>query len=1116
LKKYFTMKQSLFSTCLFLLSVTLAAQNPTLPGGFAQTIRADSLNPTAMVFDHHGNLYLSQKDGRVLLLPHDGNLLPDPVLQIPVDDFNERGMAGIALHPDFDQQPWLYVFYTVRDSNYNRVSRFLLNGNVAVPGSEQIIFEFDKLNSGIHNGGSLLFGKDGKLYIGTGDGGKSSNSQLLSVTLGKILRLNDDGSIPADNPFYLELTGKNRALYAYGLRNPFSMAMQPGSGAIFVSEVGQGAFEEVNEIRPHKNYGWSQIEGPVSTQTIPPDYQDPFFAYPHANGCAIVGAAIYEPEAISFPAAYVGKYFFADYCSGVVKLLDLSSGLASDTFATGLKQPVAFAINPHDGSLWYLMRSGIGGGSITDNTSSSDGTLWNVFYTGSGAPFISVPPQDILLPIGENARFAIQVLGAVPFHFQWQKDGVDLPGANTANLEYPAVSLADNTARFRCIVTNLSGSDTSDAAILSVTANQRPQPQILMPALGGTYKAGDVIHFQGMALDPEDGTLPAANLRWRVDFHHDSHVHPALATTPGISEGYFAVPIAGETSSNTWYRIYLTATDQSGLEQTVWREVFPALTSVRVMGPIDLPVNVDGVIRPMPYNFQSLMHQQHIAQALDQFILRDTIFIFEKWAESSDNQRLFTFTAPDTPGLVLHPIYSAYTLGNGTGLHGEYFIDPEFDLDEDPAVLRLDTVINFDWGSTSPFPNQLPNNGYTVRWSGFVQPYFTEEYTFHVKSDDGCRLWIGDTLLIDKWVAQASIQHSGTIRVEGGAKIPIRLEYLEISGGADISLHWSSARTPKALVPKRQLYPIPPYEPATLRGTVWHDLDYNQLIDSGEPLLKNTTVLLYDGTDSTLLATGLSDAQGRYKFSGLEDGTYFLRFVPAAADIGLLPRAHLDAAGQTERLTLGNLQSLLWNVSFVTPAETIAGLVWLDENANYFPDLDESGLEAVTVLLYTADSALVDAQTTNENGQYQFEPVMPGIYFLFVLTNALPQPLEPTFGLNSVGQTPIFDVRENESRVVDLGFKPKKRDGFGPVSAHDLKIKPNPVRETLTFQWLSTVESVLQIQVADVMGRSWPVIPTQHATNNTWEMDVHTLPAGIYFLQIELATQRIAKRFVKY
>lgn len=1001
---------SLVCVALAMLGQTIVfAQTPTLPTGFAQTVLADSLNPTAMAFDHHGNLYLAQKDGRVLLLNEAGELLPDPVISLELDDYNERGLAGIALHPDFDNQPWLYLYYSVRDSNFNRISRVRINGNLAVPGSEEVLFECDILNAGIHNGGAMAFGQDGNLYIGTGDGGKSSNSQSLDVTLGKILRLRDDGSIPSNNPFYGSLSGKSRAIFAYGLRNPFGMSIQPGSGRIFVSEVGQGAFEEINEIIPGRNYGWSQIEGPIAGQSPPTDYKDPFFAYPHAEGCAIVGAAFYNPLNASFPVSYVDKFFFADYCNGIIRTLDPNTNAMPDTFATGLKQPVAFAVNPHTGDLFYLMRSGIGGGSVIDNTSTSDGTLWRVFYTGSGAPFVSVPPQDVFLPVGENAQFKVQILGTPPFQFQWQRDALDISGAETATLEVGNVQLSDHGAQFRCIVTNTEGQDTSSAAILRVTANQRPQPQILFPVASQTYKAGDVIHFQGLANDSEDGPLPTSNLRWRVDFHHDTHTHPVLAPVSGIGEGEFSIPLAGETSPNTWYRVYLTATDLQGLERTVFTEIFPEKTTVKIAGPAGLPVNIDGVLRSMPYAFEGLKRQERIVQATSRMSMGDTLYIFEKWRESADNQLIFNFPMPDTPGMTLHAEYARYLLGDGTGLYGEYFIDPEFDLDEAPAATRVDPVVNFNWGSNSPFPNLMPADNFTVRWSGFVETIFSEEYTFSVHSDDGCRLWVGDSLLIDKWVPQAGTEHAGKVTLQAGTKLPIRLEYMEMGGGANVALFWASPSTPKAVIPKRQLYPI--------------DL-----------------------------------------------------FVPA----------------------------------------TLAGKVWLDENANDSLDLDESGLPDVTVLLHEADSSFLAVRISDEQGHYRFENLPPGEYFYVFLTNAVPLSLQPGFGLNAFSQTPFFEVMEGETHASLVAFR-QESSTTTDADAPSLRVKtyPNPTQGNLWVEVVGGAFDDTQMSVMDGVGRRLGQVQISKLNEHTWSLDLGQSPSGLYFLMVENGQGRVVRKFVK-
>jgi glucose/arabinose dehydrogenase len=1000
------MKQQLLLLC-FLGFLEVQAQ-VGLPGGFAQQMLADSLNPTAMAFDHHGNLFLAQKDGRVLLLRENDLLQADPVLQIPVDDFNERGLSGIALHPDFDNQPWLYVYYTVRDSNYNRISRFRINGNFAVPGSEQVLYNCDPLAGNIHNAGAMAFGPDGRLYIATGEGAKATNSQSLASDLGKILRLNTDGSIPQNNPFSGLLKGKYRSIFATGMRNPFTLDIQQSTGRIFASDVGQGGYEEINEVFPGKNYGWNLIEGPITNQTPPADYQDPLYYYAHTDGCAIIGSTVYDPPQSVFPKEYRGKIFFADYCKGNMRALDPATGSVAFEFATGLKQPVGISVK-QDGSLYYLMRSGLGTGSVIDNTSTYNGTLWKVFYTGSGKPFISLEPQDAALPVGEDATFEVQVLGSQPFDFQWYRNEEPVAGAKDVILNIKNIALQDDGSRFYCVVKNAEGADTSKVAVLHVLNNQRPVPRITSPPENFTYKAGDNIEFNGLATDLEDGTLDATHLQWRIDAHHDTHTHPGLDPVTGISGGTFAVPVAGETSPNTWYRIYLSATDNTGLSRTIYRDVFPDLVSIQVEGPLGLPVNVDGVQRPLPYMFESLKRQERTISALDQWMQKDTLYLFEKWQGSADASPIFKFNAPDTTGLNLKVQYSAHPLGNGTGLHGEYFIDPEFDLDEEPTVLRRDSVINFEWGNGSPFPNQIPANGFTIRWSGFVQPVFSEEYTFFVRSDDGCRLYINDSLIIDKWVPQPTIEHQGSIRLKAGKKYTIRLEYLEIGGGANISFFWASPRTTKTLVPQRQLYLPNPYAPSTIKGRVWRDDNYNQAADISEPPLPGTTILLYDGQDSSLLDVQVTNVFGEYKFINLTSGPYFMRAVTDASNAHLLPYAYLNASAQSQVLAPEPLQALQYDMAFILKPAAIRGQCWHDVNYDTQRQVGEPALKDITVLLFNGeDSLLLKAQNTDQLGNFSFDFLPAGNYFL-QFSNALnAQNLIPGKGLNAQGLTSLI------------------------------------------------------------------------------------------------------------
>src|SRR5438477_68743 len=198
------------------------------------------------------------------------------------------------------------------------------------------------------------FGADGKLYAGVGENANSANAQTLSNRLGKILRYNSDGTIPTDNPFFNTATGANRAIWALGLRNPFTFAFQPGSGRLFINDVGQSTYEEINDGIAGSNYGWPITEGPTSN----PAFRGPIYFYGHGAGCAIVGATFYNPPVPQFPSSYTGKYFFADLCSGWIRVFDPTAGTATG-FATGISSPVDLHVGP-DGALYYLAQ-GSGG-----------------------------------------------------------------------------------------------------------------------------------------------------------------------------------------------------------------------------------------------------------------------------------------------------------------------------------------------------------------------------------------------------------------------------------------------------------------------------------------------------------------------------------------------------------------------------------------------------------------------------------------------------------------------------------------------------------------------------------------------------------------------------------
>lgn len=387
----------------------------TLPAGFAETKIAEGLNPTTMNFAPDGRLFLCEKHGLLRVIV-DQTLVPEPVLDLSgkIDAWNERGLLGVCFDPDFRKNGWIYVYYTLNEdpkdkshsSSHNRVSRFTLKGNIADPKSEKVLLDLNKLSkTGWHNGGGMDFGKDGKLYIGTGENANAAYAQDGSNLLGKLLRINKDGSIPNDNPYYDEFKGENRAIVALGLRNAFNVAVQPQTGLLYLSMVGAN-YEEIDHYNTAAapvalNYGWPEIDGPRRKQKEPAGYQEPAHAYDHGDATALCGGNFYDPSAPgadSFPAEYKGRFFFSDY-KGWIRSIDPAKPEKSEPFASKINRPIDVDVAP-DGALWYIERAGIPGGSDEANSESKNGSLWRVHWTGGGQAVklaVIQQPVDALL-----------------------------------------------------------------------------------------------------------------------------------------------------------------------------------------------------------------------------------------------------------------------------------------------------------------------------------------------------------------------------------------------------------------------------------------------------------------------------------------------------------------------------------------------------------------------------------------------------------------------------------------------------------------------------------------------------------------------------------------------
>jgi glucose/arabinose dehydrogenase len=636
--------------CLFFLDVSPVAA--AVPSGFENRLVTDIQQPTAMAFLPDGRMLVTTQPGFLQTYdPATGNKQAVLDIRDRICSNSERGLLSVAVDPKFQTNRYIYLYYTKKigttcdasSDDINRVSRFSLDGT-AVSGEKVLI---DKIPSpgGNHNGGDLHFGKDGYLYISVGDGGKdyrgdsgrggeNDASRDRHVLLGKILRINRDGLIPGSNPYAKTSSGARcgapsangrtipgrvcKETFAMGLRNPFRMAFDPDASTtkFNINDVGQNAWEEINQGKKAADYAWNLCEGrhdnPDRTGSVrcgSAPYTPPIHEYSHNSGCSSVTGGAFVPNAGPWPDKYDSSYLFGDYvCGKIFRLYPKSGGgYAREDFVTGLGQggPVSMTYGPSGRDLYYTTYGG-------DNPS---GEIRRISYTsGNVAPNTAVkatPPYaesagDLTIDLDASASRDSDgdpITYAWDFNYDGQNFQAD-PSATGPKLSHTYDTRGKRTTAVR--VTDDSGS-SNIATVEVFPGDTPPQPVIESPAAGERFRVGQKITLRGSATDDEDSEAPT--LEWQVIRHHNnSHTHPYESGNGGSLTIVGPEPedLMATNPQRNYLEVRLTVPDSEGLSTTTTRKLQPRTTSVTfASGPTNLRLVVNGRSIVAPRNFLS-------------------------------------------------------------------------------------------------------------------------------------------------------------------------------------------------------------------------------------------------------------------------------------------------------------------------------------------------------------------------------------------------------------------------------------------------------------------------------------------------------------------------------
>lgn len=883
-----------------------------LPTGFVpETVITGLKLPTGFAFGPDGLIYIAEKEGLVRVA-RDGVLLEEPFIDLrnEVNDIADRGLTSIALHPQFPRQPYVYLAYVydppeakglpptgARLSRVLRLTADAANPAAHVAGSGVVILGSNSTFAAIgnpekgdtkpyscldangaplrdclpvegtgHSVDYLRFAADGSLLVSNGDGINYNvvnlRAQNPDSLAGKILRINPmTGQGYADNPFSDGDLDSNRSkVYALGMRNPFRFAVHPRTGELYVGDVGNNAWEEINVGGAGSNFGWPCFEGPQKgndeqfcTAVVNGEapHTSALWAYPHEEGMGSVIAGDFYFGS-GWPEAFQGKFFWADFNNGTMRYLKQNpDGTTGDAiFASNVPGPVQIQAGPN-GDLYVL--------------AIAAGSLVRIRYVGGdNTPPLAVAaaePQAGLPPLA--VRFtgdkSVDPDGE-PISFHW--DFGDGQSSDEANPEHTY----EAEGVYQAVLTVTDGRGATSSAELAVSAGEGlPSAEIVAPAEGNRYRMGERVRYSGRAADADGNALPASALAWEAVLIHKEHTHYDQHRSTGAA-GSLLYEDHGDAS---FLRLCLTATDAAGRQAQDCVDLLPQEVTITFQSePSGLPLLYDGTEYTTPFKVVTYVGAK---RAVSASATAGEGLSFSSWSDRGAADHMITVgradstltaryvgadgkpvagavaggasdaadapvvnaveraggaaateTAPaGVPAAV--PAAPAIPAASGGGILREVWNEVTgktvADLRSHPAYPDSPDVSEviplFDVGSAL-------GNDYGERLRGYIIPPVSGDYRFWIASDDQGELWISPDAdpakaymiaNVVEWSPARNFDHhpaqaSGFIMLEAGKRYYIEAIHKEGDQKDNLSVAWQIPGQERAVIAGQYLAPF--------------------------------------------------------------------------------------------------------------------------------------------------------------------------------------------------------------------------------------------------------------------------------------------------------------------